>query len=250
MQRKQETKAKRKIGIKIFPNGKAFYEVMEPYIDFVEIMAGEGAEYTWLQKRTKPIIIHHEHDGFGVNHANPEKKKKNLAATNWAIYLANKFNAEKIIVHAGHIESKECSLKEVIAQLEPVWDKRIIFENLITVANGHYMFCYNKKDLQLLTKTFKTGICLDLSHAIISGIEMHKNPEYFLKELQVLPILHGHVCDGHLETPIDQHIHIGDGNFPLKEYLKYIPKNRDITVETPKNIEKAKKDIAFLRKYG
>ncbi|MBI5003304.1 sugar phosphate isomerase/epimerase [Candidatus Woesearchaeota archaeon] len=240
----------RSIGVKIFPNGKAFYEIMEPYIDFVEIMAVEGAEYTWLQERTKSVIIHHEHDGFGINHANPAKRKKNQAATNWAIHLADKFNAEKIIVHAGHIENKECSLKEAAAQLQATWDKRIIFENLIAVANGQYMFCYDKKDLLFLTKTFKTGICLDLSHAIISGMEMHKNPEYFLKELKTLPIVHGHVCDGHVEVPIDQHIHIGDGNFSVKEYLKYIPKERDITLETPRNIEKAKKDIAFLRRYG
>ncbi len=240
----------RKIGLKIFPNGKAFYEVMEPYIDFIEIMAVEGAEYAWLQKRNKEVIIHHEHDGFGVNHANPDKKKKNEAATKWAIHHANKFNAKNIIVHAGHIDNKNCSIKEAIKQLTPLWDKRIIFENLIRVANNHYMFCYNKEDLELLTKTFKTGICLDLSHAIISSMEMHNNPEYFLKQLQKLPILHGHVCDGHLENPVDQHIHIGDGNFPLKKYLKYIPKKTDITIETQKNIEKAKKDIAFLRNYG
>lgn len=247
---KEKQPKQRRIGIKIFPNGKAFYEIMEPYIDFVEIMAVEGAEYTWLQEKAKPIIIHHEHDGFGVNHANPEKKKKNTAATQWAIHLANKFNAEKIIVHAGHIENKECSIKEVITQLQPVWDKRIIFENLIAVANEQYMFCYNKKDLLLLTKTFKTGICLDLSHAIISGMEIHKDPEHFLKELKSLPIMHGHVCDGHREKPVDEHIHIGEGNFPIKQYLKYIPKYKDITLETPKNREKAKKDIAFLRQYG
>ncbi len=240
----------RKIGIKIFPNGKGFLDAMQNYVDFVEIMAVEGAEYSFLKKWKKGVIIHHEHDGFGVNHANPEKIKKNKAATKWAIHLANKFNAEKIIVHAGHMENKECSLKEVTKQLTPLWDKRIIFENLIHIAGGHYMFCYKKEQLEYLTSMFKTGICLDISHGVISGVERHNDPEYFLKELQALPILHGHVCDGHLETPIDQHIHIGDGNFPLKEYLKYIPKKRDMTLETPKNIEKAKKDIAFLRKYG
>lgn len=247
---KEKQIEQRKIGIKIFPNGKAFYESIEPYIDFVEIMAVEGAEYTWLQEKTKPIIIHHEHDGFGVNYANPDKKKKNTAATQWAIHLANKYSAKKIIVHGGHIENKECSIKEAIKQIQQMWDNRMIFENLIAITNGQYMFCYNKKDLLLLTKTFKTGICLDLSHAIISGMEMHKDPEYFLKELKSLPILHGHVCDGHIEKPIDEHIHVGDGNFPIKQYLKYIPKNKDITLETQKNIEKAKKDIIFLRRYG
>lgn len=240
----------RRIGIKIFPNGKAFYEKMEQYIDFVEIMAVEGAEYAWLKKKSMPVVIHHEHDAFGINHANPKKKKQNAAATRWAIHLANEFNAEKIILHAGHIENKTCSLQETARQLTPLWDKRIIFENLIRVANKHYMFCYSKKDLEILTKKFKTGICLDLSHAIISGMEMQSNPYYYLKELQSLPIYHGHVCDGHGELPIDQHIHIGDGNFPLKISLKYIPKYVDITLETQKDIEKAKQDIAFLRKYG
>ena len=240
----------RKVGVKIFPNGKAFYEQMKEHIDFIEIMAVEGAEYSFLKGWKKGVVIHHEHDGFGINHANPNKKKKNLAATKWAIHLANKFHAEKIIVHAGHIENKECSIKEIIKQLTPIWDKRIIFENLIHIAGGHYMFCYNKQHLEYLTSAFKTGICLDISHAVISGVELHNEPEYFLKELQTLPILHGHVCDGHLETPIDQHIHIGDGNFALKKYLQYFPKKIAITIETPKNLKKAKQDIAFVRRYG
>lgn len=240
----------RKIGVKIFPNGEAFLEQMKPHIDFVEIMAVEGAEYPFLKHWKKPIIIHQEHDGFGVNHANPGKRKKNQAATKWAIHLANKYNAEKIIVHGGHIENKECSIKEIIKQLSPVWDKRIIFENLVYVSGGHYMFCYNKEQLKIVTKIFKTGICLDISHAVLSGMERHENPEFFLKELTKLPIKHGHICNGHLEVPVDQHLHFCDGNFPLKRYIKYFPKEIGITIETQKDKEKAKQDIEFVRKYS
>ncbi len=240
----------RSIGVKIYPNGKAFLEQMEPYVDFVEIMAVVGAEYTFLKQWKKGVIIHHEHDGFGVNHANPSKRKKNIAATNWAIHLANKFHAEKIIVHGGHKESKECSIKEIIEQLTPLWDKRIIFENLIYISGGYYMFCYNKEQLKILTEKFNTGICLDISHAILSGMERQENPEYFLKELKKLPIKHGHLCNGHLEVPVDQHLHFCDGNFPLKRDIKYIPKGIAITIETQKNIEKAKQDIEFVRTHG
>ena len=240
----------RSIGIKIFPNGKAFIEQMEQYVDFVEIMAVEGAEYGFLKNWKKQVVIHHEHDGFGVNHANPAKRKKNLAATKWAIHLANKFNAEKIIVHGGHKENKECSIKEIIKQLTPIWDERIIFENLIYISGGHYMFCYNKEQLKMLTKTFKTGICLDISHAVLSGMERQENPEYFLKELKTLPIKHGHLCNGHLEVPVDQHLHFSDGNFPIKKYMKYFPKEIAITIETQKNTEKTKQDIMFVRAHG
>lgn len=247
---KEKQTKQRKIGIKIFPNGKAFLKQIEQYVDFVEIMAVEGAEYPFLKNWKKEIVIHQEHGEFGVNHANPKKRKKNQAATKWAIHLADKYNAKKIIVHGGHIENKECSIKEIIKQLSPVWDKRIIFENLIAVANGQYMFCYNKEQLKILTKKFNTGICLDISHAVLSGMERYEDPEYILKELKTLPIMHGHMCNGHEEKPVDQHLHFCDGNFPLRKYIKYFPKEVAITIETQKNTEKAKQDIRFVKKYG
>jgi len=240
----------RKVGAKFFPNGKAFYHKIKKYADFVEIMAKEGAEYPFLEEYTKPIIIHMEHDGFGINFANSSKRRKNAKAVKWAVKLANKFHAKKIIIHAGYIENKHCTVHEIVHQLQSLWDKRMIFENLIYVGNKQYMHSYDVKQLKYLTMLFKTGICLDISHAVITASELQKKPETILKELCTLPVQHIHVCDGFLEIPKDKHLHIGDGNFPLTQYLKLLPKNVDITLETGKNIQKWKKDVTFVKKYG
>ena len=85
--------------------------------------------------------------------------------------------------------------------------------------------------------------------AFFNSIYSH-NPEYFLKELKTLPIKHGHLCNGHLEVPVDQHLHFSDGNFPIKKYMKYFPKEIAITIETQKNTEKTKQDIMFVRAHG
>ncbi len=239
----------RNVGAKFFPNGKIFYHKIKKNADFLEIMATEGEEYTFLKEYANPIVIHIEHDSFGINFANPYKRQKNAKAVKWAIKLANTFNAHKIIIHTGYVENKNCTIHEIVHQLHSLWDTRMIFENLIYIENSRYMYTYNKEQLQYLTKLFKTGICLDVSHAVITAKELQKKPEQFLKDLCTISVRHIHVCDGFLEIPHDKHLHIGDGNFPLKQYLQLLPKNVDITLETGKNIQKWKKDIAFVRRY-
>jgi len=240
----------RKIGIKLWPDGKKFYDQIKEQVDFIEIMAVVGEKYKWLENWKKPIVIHHEHSGMGINHANPKKKKINLRSTKWAQKLATKFKAKKIIVHPGNVENKDCSLAEVVKQLKPLKDKRIIFENLIYIDkhSGTYMFAYNWHELHYLCKKFKTGICLDFSHATISAKELMIDPKAYLKDFRRLPIKHLHICDGKLELPVDLHLHLQEGNFPLKKYLKIFPKNIDITIETGKDIKKAMHDITFVRK--
>ncbi|MFA6888352.1 MAG: TIM barrel protein [Candidatus Woesearchaeota archaeon] len=240
----------RNIGGKLFPSGESFYHKIKKNTDFIEIMAVEGKKYAFLKNDNKPIIIHMEHDSFGINFANPNKKQKNIKAVQWAVRLANKFHAKKIIIHTGHIEHNKCTIQEIIRQLRPIWDSRMIFENLIYIGHKQYMYNYNAKQLKYLTNLFKTGICLDISHAVITAEELKQKPETILKELCTLPIYHIHVCDGFLEIPEDKHLHIGEGNFPLKQYLKLLPKNIDVTLETGKNPKKWKNDAQFVKKYG
>ena len=238
-----------KVGLKVFPNGKEFFNKIKEDIDFIEIMAVKGAKYEWLKNWKKSVVIHHEHSGFGVNFANPKKRKTNLQSMKWAQKLATKFKAKKIIVHPGHVESGECHLAETIKQLEPLKDKRIILENLIYSTKQFYMFAYNKEQLNVLCKKLGTGICFDLSHAVISANELHIKPEEYLKKLATLPVKHIHICDGRLEEPVDVHYHIGDGNFPIKKYLKCFPKGIDVTLETQRDPNKARNDIKFVKKY-
>ena len=241
------------IGIKLFPDGKKFYESVKETeigesIDFIEIMALVGEEYGFLEDWKKPVVIHHEHSGFGINHANPDKWKQNKRSTQWAVHLADKFRAEKIIVHPGHWDHKNCSIQEMVRQLTALWDKRMIFENLIYISDNFYMFCCEKQELEYLVKKFKTGICLDLAHAMLTACQLRKKPEAVLETLRTLPIRHVHVSDSFLKRPIDMHLHIGSGNLPLKKCLKYIPYSVDITLETGKDIDGYKKDKVFLRR--
>lgn len=236
------------VGLKVFPDSEQFFKKVKEHIDFIEIMAVKKAQYRWLEDWGKPVVIHHEHSRFGINHANPEKRRSNLQSTQWAQFLATKFRSQKIIVHPGYVENGKCQLAEVVHQLAPLKDKRIIVENLIYVATKYYMFAYNWHQLQYLCKKLNTGVCLDVSHGVISATELTLDPKKYLKELGTLPTKHIHVCDGEVNSPDDMHLHIGDGNFPLKQYLKQFPKKIDVTLETGNDPKKAIRDVAFIRK--
>lgn len=241
-----------KIGLKLFPNRELFFRMIKnyPHIDFIEIMGIVGEEYNWLKSWKKEIVIHLEHEEFGINFANKKKKNINLCAAHWSQKLADKFNSKKIIVHPGYIEDAECSLQETIQQLKALKEdkkNRFILENLIYICEKRYMFAYDREQLAYLCKKLNTGICLDLSHAIISAKELKINPAIYLKKLKNLPIKHIHLSDGRMEFPDDLHLHLGDGNFPLKKYMQFIPKNVDITLETGKDVRKTKRDVLFVK---
>ncbi|MDP1759954.1 MAG: hypothetical protein Q8L01_00585 [Candidatus Woesebacteria bacterium] len=64
-----------KIGIKTFDN-PFFLESLKEKADFIEIMAIEGNNYDFLKKFSLPIVIHAQHENFGINNADKTKYKK------------------------------------------------------------------------------------------------------------------------------------------------------------------------------
>ncbi len=77
------------------------------------------------------------------------------------------------------------------------------------------------------------GFCFDFSHAVCAanslGLDLEKQLSGFYK---LKPTLY-HMCDGDVRGTEDEHMHYGEGNFPLKEFLqKYVAADAMITMET------------------
>ena len=68
-----------KIGTKFF-DSESLLKPLEKQADFIEVMAIEGKDYRFLNHIKKPIIIHAQHGGFGVNNADKTKYEKNLSS--------------------------------------------------------------------------------------------------------------------------------------------------------------------------
>ncbi len=89
-----------KIGVEIFYNAE-FADYFKDKADFLEVMAIEGKDYSFLEDYPLPIVIHAMHHSFGINAADKNLFEKNLASINLAISLADCFDAKKIILHPG-----------------------------------------------------------------------------------------------------------------------------------------------------
>ena len=121
-----------KFGVKNFDDEK-FFDYFVGKADFFEVQAIRGNDYSYLQKYVEkgiPIIVHAEHQGFGVNHCDPKKERVNLESIAFSRGLADKVNAEFIIVHPGRIYDKDCSLAYFIKTFQKINDPRIVIENL------------------------------------------------------------------------------------------------------------------------
>jgi len=234
-----------KIGVKIFDE-EEFVEYFQDKADFIEVMAIEGKNYDFLKKYKIPYIIHAQHAGFRVNFADKTKNKKNLSSINFAIKLANKIGAKKIIQHPGNLYNKSCSKENALNLLKRIKDKRIIIEN---VARDGKRLCTTPEQTKEFLKKSKQGFLFDLAHCYINATILKKDPIKLIKQFLKLKPSHFHISGQNSKSKKDQHLSFKSkkANLPLKKILKLYPKNAWITLETEPNIKKIKHDINYIK---
>ncbi len=80
-----------------------------------------------------------------------------------------------------------------------------------------------------------TEFCLDIGHCFCSANAQNIEPYEYLKEfLKFNPKLY-HLTDNDFYSPIDKHLHFGEGNFDIEKILNYLPNRAKVTLETVKN---------------
>jgi len=234
-----------KIGVKTFDSEK-FLDYFEDKSDFFEIMAIQKNDYSFLKKFSLPMVIHAEHQGFGMNPADISKKEQNLKSINFAINLADMVNSRKIIVHPGIIEkgNSNCSEENAINLVQEINDDRILMENLNSGENI-IRLCSAPEEIKTFTEKTKTGFCFDVNHAIknIKGFDGNYS---FLKRYIKLNPSHYHLGGQNLISGKD-HICLRDSNINLKEIFRCLPKNIEITLETESDIKKVEDDIKIVK---
>ncbi len=231
-----------KIGVKTYGD-ENFLKPFEDKVDFFEIMAVQENDYSFLKNFCLPMVIHAEHQVYGSNPADISKKKSNLKSVNFARRLADKVNAEKIIVHPGDLYDSKCSLKNSIDFFNEINDDRICIENL-SERKTRTRLCVCPSDLETFLYETKKKFCFDINHA---GELKNVNGDYsFIKNYLRLNPKHYHIGGQRLSKSND-HICLEDSELDLKKILSYYPYNAEITLETEVDIEKTKKDVEIIR---
>ncbi len=236
-----------KFGVKTYDNEK-FLDLFENQCDFFEVQAIRGNNYSFLKKYKLPIVVHCEHQTFGVNIANSSKKDFNVKAINFAKKIADSISAKKIIIHSGHLENKNCSKENSINFLKEHCDKRFILENLpfIGLKENTKRLCANPEEVKEFLIATNLGFCFDINHAIEYALSQKLDYWNILKKFEELKPIHYHIGGAKINEG-KSHLSFSDSDLDLNKILKILNKNAQITLEVSLDNDKTQKDLIFIK---
>jgi len=238
-----------KFGVKTeFDAGFADY--FKDKVDFLEVTAVIGKDYSFLDNYPLPVVVHAMASRFGVNFAEKNLTKKNMEVVDFAIEVADRCGAEKIIVHPGRLSNKGCSIEQVVEFFEGL-DERIILENqTFRVCKG---LCVRPDEMREFV--LKTGreFCFDANHAMEVACE--DGVDYFgrIEEFIELGPVHYHLGGGIVGDKDREHLNFKDSDFSVERILKMFPDDAWVTIETTYDIygvEAVEEDLDFLREVA
>jgi len=179
-----------------------------------------------------PFIIHAAHSAVGLNPSNSSMFYDNVKLVDEAKRYANSLNAVNIILHPGVNGTEE----ETARQINFFNDKRILIENKPFYALNAKDICngWSPEKINYIIKETNCGFCFDIGHSIYAANVINKNKISFIKSFLDLNPNMIHLSDGDYFSTVDMHVNLNKGNFPLKDIIKHIPKNKKITLETDK----------------
>jgi len=228
-----------KFGIKTYSD-KTFLDFFENKCDFFEVQAIRGKDYSFLKKYKSPIVIHCEHQNFGVNIADSSKKDFNLKAINFAKKIAENISATKIIIHPGELDNENCSKEN--------WDKRFCIENLpfTDFKNKIKRLCASPEEMREFLIRTNIGFCFDINHAIEYALSEKLNYWNILKKFEELKPIHYHLGGEKMDKG-ESHLSFYDSDLDLRKVLEILNKNAEITLEVSVDVNKTKKDLMLIK---
>ena len=218
--------------------------------DFIETLVMDKEDYSHMKDYGLPITIHCMHNRFGVNMANPMKLKQNMKAIDLAIKTADMLNSNVIVIHPGYYENHSCNVETSIELLKGYSDKRIVIENMpFFIKKDSEIFNFGKSidEMKPILDQTKKGFCLDFGHAPAAAYGLKKEYMNFVKDLIKLRPDYFHMSDSLVKVAVDEHIHLGEGELDLIGFKKLLPRNAQVALETPMDVDGRVKDIAFMR---
>jgi endonuclease IV len=236
------------IGVKVRDTSStAFIRALAEIIDFIEFTAVLGNDYSFLREFSLPTVVHNMHFEWGVNFVNPAKERQNRKSLEFSLDMADRFEARRIIIHPERAEDGSCSQKQLVTVLRDYPDERISLETMPFEAEGCRFFGYDSPTMKAILDATGREVCLDFAHSSMAASALGREPLTHIKELMSLHPAHFHLSDTLLGSGLDMHLHMGEGDLPLHEFKRLLPKDAWVTLEVPHDVEKTKNDIMFLK---
>jgi sugar phosphate isomerase/epimerase len=230
-----------KIGAKFYHYVEGIESIFDK-IDFVEVMAIDNKDYGPFLNSGLPIVIHSQHQIFGVNHADLAKAKRNIDSLNYSIKLANYFGSDTIVVHPGDLKAIDGSLEVSVKTLSEAYDPRLVVENLPYSSQ----LCNSPQSLEEYLAKINVGFCFDVNHAIHFAESNNLDYLNLTKEFLKFKPRHYHI-GGQKLGKNKSHLAFEDSDIDLVGILSLYSKDARITLETSNDLEKTKKDVDVIR---
>lgn len=219
-----------KYGIKIWStNTQLIKSTRKHYekgdFDYIELSAIVGSFDKRLIELLKgiPCVIHCDNKNVNLS----LKLENNEKALREAVNFADELDAKYIIIHPGFKGSVNTINSYIIN------DTRFCIENMpgITIDTNQEMLGRTFEELKQIKCN---NYCFDYSHAIKASKTLKIVSKIIIDNLIKLNPKIIHISDGFKDSEKDEHLSIGEGNFDINGFLKIIPDNVMITLETQK----------------
>lgn len=232
--------------------------VKEGYFDYIELFAVQHTYEEYHQKIAAEFkgiktIIHAPHAALGMDVGNSEMFTQNQDKLADSQKYADLLGAEIIILHAGLNEGEQY-VEESARQFKAFHEPRLTVENLplLCTATGKHSHGTSPAQIRQIMEASGCQFCLDFSHAICAANSYNRDKFEDLKAYQALNPVMYHMCDDNWNGIRDDHLHYGEGNYPLAELLNnYTNPDTFITMETgygiPTAIQPWIDDITYLK---
>jgi deoxyribonuclease-4 len=249
------------LGLKLWSINRNYFEeakrlVAEKQCAYIELytLPKSYKEFAALWKLIDiPYVIHAPHFVHGMNLAAVECKNSNRLLAEEAFAFADLLNAKHVIFHPG-FAGKDDEIIRQLNQWSENWKQKILIENKPycsindenLIANGH-----SPEVIQKIKYETEIGFCFDIGHGICSANSRNIDPYEIISDFEKLDPVMYHISDNEIDSPIDQHKHLGQGNYNFKQIFERIDMMKPISIETVKNHEDSlldfEEDINFLK---
>ena len=250
------------IGIKVWAQNTVYIPHIQKlgqqgHCDFVEIYVGVKAEQEEARRWRDlglSIRLHAPHSYGGFNPADSQGIESKQEALHRLEGFRQLLEPASIIFHPGIIGPLRESIRQyqLFKQQFPEMFKAAFIENKPPIGPKQES-CRGDtaEEIQSLMQAIGFGFCLDFGHAVCHAAWAKKNWHQVIEDFMRLRPRLFHLSDGDIHSPVDKHRHLGDGSYPLKEMLGFLPKDAFLTLETPHdhgdNLDDFSRDADLIR---
>ena len=199
-----------------------------------------------------PFIIHAPHLGHGVNFSRSDWSTTNQTIMTEARRWADDLRADNIIIHPG-VNGR---LKESVRQIRQLREPRLLTENMPLYGHNDAGTCLGStpEEIETISRQTDCGVCLDYSHAAAAAYSHGEDLDDIIRRFCKLRPSLLHLSDGFIRDHHDRHLPLSEGNYPLPKWIRNMPEDARLTLETPKgpNLNRFESEslwIDRLRRY-